>query len=168
MTIIFVDRRQDHRKWSSEARFQHFRQQPPGSVEMIIRGSIFTIFGHRRQKPDFRHFRQQAPESAKMIIRSPIFNIFGHGRQNQRKWQSETRFSIFSTTGARISENDYQKFDLHHSRPQAPGSTKMTIRSSIFNIFDHRRQDHRKWPSPAKKCIENNNTCWESHFIFKI
>ena len=130
------------------------------------RSLIFKIFGHRRQdqrkcfstfsatsaritandyqKLDFQHFRLQAPGSAKMGSRSPIFSIFDHRCQDQRKWVPEARFSTFSATGVRISENGLQKFDYHNFSQQVPGSTKLGSRSSIFSIFGHRRQDQRK------------------------
>ena len=93
-----------------------------------------------------------------------ISNIFCHRRQDHQNWSPEARFSIFSATSARISENEFQevdfsifsatgvrisetglqKFDFQHFPPQAPGSAKLRSRSWIFSIFDHRRQDQRK------------------------
>jgi len=87
------------------------------------------------QKLDFQHFRLQAPGSAKMSSRSSIFSIFDHRRQDQRKWVPEARFSAFSTTGARTSENGFQKLDFQHFRPQAPGSTKLSTRKLDFQHF---------------------------------
>ena len=72
-----------------------------------------------------------------MASRSSIFSIFDHRCQDQRKRAPEARFSAFSTTGARISENALQKIDFQHFRPQAPGSAKMRSRGSIFTIFSH-------------------------------
>ena len=118
-------------------------------AKVTIRSSIFNIFDNSRQ--DQRKWSSEArfsPFSA-TGVRSPIFDIFGNRRQNQRKWLSEARFSTFSATGARISENDNQKLDFQFFQPQAPGSAKMIIRSSICTILGHRRQDQRKWPSEA-------------------
>ena len=84
-----------------------------------------------------------------LTIRSWIFIIFGSRQQNQRKWPSEAGFSAFSATGARTSENDHQKLDFLHFQPQAPEWAKMTIRSWIFSICTHRRQNQWKWSSEA-------------------
>ena len=83
---------------------------------------------------DFLHFRPQAPGSAKMDSRSSIFSIYNHRRQDKRNWAAEAPFSAFSTTGARISENGFQKLHFQHFRPQAPGSAKW-IREARFSAF---------------------------------
>ena len=80
-----------------------------------------------------------------MNSRSLIFSIFDHKRQDQRNRTPEVRFSAFSATSARISENEFQEVDFQHFRPQASGSAKMNSRTLIFNIFGHRRQDQRNW-----------------------
>ena len=128
---------------------------------MGSRGSIFSIFGHRRQDQrkwapevrfsafsatgarigetgpqrfDFLHFRKQAARSPKMNSRGSIFNIFGHRRKDQRKWAQEARFSAFSATGLKINETGLQRIDFQHLRSWAPRAAKLNSIRSICSF----------------------------------